>query len=83
MESANNSVAEGANQAPSCSDDLLASVISGRDEQPKKRGRMMKIAAAEPISSFQIGQKMTPSQLESFIWKSADILRWSIDAAES
>ena len=32
--------------------------------------------------SFQIGQKLTLSQLESFLWKSADILRGRIDASE-
>jgi type I restriction enzyme M protein len=36
--------------------------------------------AAEP--TFQIGQKLTLSQLESFLWKSADILRGSMDASE-
>ncbi|MFM1900143.1 MAG: hypothetical protein RLZZ216_719, partial [Cyanobacteriota bacterium] len=36
--------------------------------------------AAEP--AFQIGQKLTLSQLESFLWKSADILRGSMDASE-
>jgi type I restriction enzyme M protein len=35
---------------------------------------------AEP--SFQIGQKLTLAQLESFLWKSADILRGSMDASE-
>ncbi len=35
---------------------------------------------AEP--DFQIGQKLTLSQLESFLWKSADILRGSMDASE-
>jgi type I restriction enzyme M protein len=34
----------------------------------------------EPI--FQIGQKLTLSQLEGFLWKSADILRGSMDASE-
>ena len=32
--------------------------------------------------SFQIGQKLTLSQLESFLWKSADILRGRMDASE-
>jgi type I restriction enzyme M protein len=32
--------------------------------------------------TFQIGQKLTLSQLESFLWKSADILRGSMDASE-
>jgi type I restriction enzyme M protein len=35
-----------------------------------------------PEPSFQIGQKLTLSQLESFLWKSADILRGSMDASE-
>jgi type I restriction enzyme M protein len=35
---------------------------------------------AEP--DFQIGQKLTLTQLESFLWKSADILRGSMDASE-
>ena len=34
---------------------------------------------AEPEPTFQIGQKLTLSQLESFLWKSADILRGSRD----
>jgi type I restriction enzyme M protein len=38
------------------------------------------ITAPEP--AFQIGQKLTLSQLESFLWKSADILRGSMDASE-
>jgi type I restriction enzyme M protein len=32
--------------------------------------------------TFQIGQKLTLSQLEGFLWKSADILRGSMDASE-
>jgi type I restriction enzyme M protein len=36
--------------------------------------------ATEP--SFQIGQKLSLSQLESFLWKSSDILRGSMDASE-
>ena len=35
-----------------------------------------------PEPSFQIGQKLSLSQLESFLWKSADILRGSMDASE-
>jgi len=35
-----------------------------------------------PEPAFQIGQKLTLSQLESFLWKSADILRGSMDASE-
>ena len=37
---------------------------------------------ASPEPTFQIGQKLTLSQLESFLWKSADILRGSMDASE-
>jgi type I restriction enzyme M protein len=64
-------------------DDLLASLRS--DEAPKpKRGRKPKAGGngvtPEPI--FQIGQKLTLSQLEGFLWKSADILRGSMDASE-
>ena len=33
-------------------------------------------------STLQIGQKLTLSQLESFLWKSADILRGRMDASE-
>jgi type I restriction enzyme M protein len=35
-----------------------------------------------PEPAFQIGQKLTLTQLESFLWKSADILRASMDASE-
>lgn len=73
-DSANNPLAQGADQATAGLDDLLASVISGEDEQPKKRGRKKNVAAAEPELTFQIGQKLTLSQLESFLWNSADIL---------
>jgi len=34
------------------------------------------------ISSPQISKKLTLSQLESFLWASANILRTSLDAAE-
>lgn len=37
-------------------------------------------ATSEP--AFRIGQQLTLSQLESFLWKSADILRGSMDASE-
>ncbi|KKZ11297.1 MAG: hypothetical protein TE42_08170, partial [Candidatus Synechococcus spongiarum SP3] len=37
-------------------------------------------ATLEP--AFRIGQQLTLSQLESFLWKSADILRGSMDASE-
>jgi type I restriction enzyme M protein len=35
-----------------------------------------------PEPSFQVGQKLSLSKLESFLWKSADILRGSMDASE-
>ena len=63
-------------------DDLLASVRS-EPETKTRRGRPRKGAtAAVPEPTFQIGQKLTLSQLESFLWKSADILRGSMDASE-
>ena len=34
------------------------------------------------ISSLQSSKKLTLSQLESFLWESADILRGSLDASE-
>ena len=37
-------------------------------------------SGAAPL--FQIGQQLTLSQLEAFLWKSADILRGSMDASE-
>jgi type I restriction enzyme M protein len=64
-------------------DDLLASVRS--EDAPKpKRGRKPKGNGngVAPEPTFQIGQKLTLSQLESFLWKSADILRGSMDASE-
>ena len=81
-DSANNPLTDDADQAPAGLDSLLASVLSGEEEQPKKRGRKKKGASAEPELTFQIGQKLTLSQLESFLWKSADILRGSMDASE-
>ena len=52
-------------------DDLLASVRSEPETKPR-RGRPKKsAAAATPEPTFQIGQKLTLSQLESFLWKSA------------
>jgi type I restriction enzyme M protein len=62
-------------------DDLLASLRY--DDAPKpKRGRKPKGNGVAPEPTFQIGQKLTLSQLESFLWKSADILRGSMDASE-
>jgi type I restriction enzyme M protein len=62
-------------------DDLLASLRS--DEEPKtKRGRKPKSNGVTQEPTFQIGQKLTLSQLEGFLWKSADILRGSMDASE-
>ena len=46
------------------------------------RGREKKVGDAQLESQLQIGQKLTLSQLESFLWKSADILRGSMDASE-
>jgi len=34
------------------------------------------------VSSPQSNEKITLSQLESFLWESADILRGSLDASE-
>ena len=62
-------------------DDLLASVRSDEETKPK-RGRKPKSNGVAPESTFQIGQKLTLSQLEGFLWKSADILRGSMDASE-
>ena len=59
-DSANNPFAPGEDQASAALDDLVASVLSGEDEQPKKRGRKKKVAAAEPEPTFQIGQKTDP-----------------------
>lgn len=54
---------------------------------PARNGRRSSVerrrtVAAAPEPTFQIGQKLTLSQLESFLWKSADILRGSMDASE-
>ena len=56
-------------------DDLLTSVRSEEAVAPK-RGRKPKGSnGVTPEPTFQIGQKLTLTQLESFLWKSADILR--------
>lgn len=62
-------------------DDLLASLKAEEEPAPKK-GRKPKGNGATPEPTFQIGQKLTLSQLEGFLWKSADILRGSMDASE-
>ena len=54
---------------------------------PARNGRRPSVerhrtVAAAPEPTFQVGQKLTLSQLESFLWKSADILRGSMDASE-
>lgn len=54
---------------------------------PARNGRRPSVGqrravAAAPEPTFQIGQKLTLSQLESFLWRSADILRGSMDASE-
>ena len=54
---------------------------------PARNGRRPSVerhrtVAATPEPTFQIGQKLTLSQLESFLWKSADILRGSMDPSE-
>ena len=67
----------------------------GMIRKGRGRGGAIGLAASAPIPrratggngvapepSFQIGQKMSLSQLESFLWKSADILRGSMDASE-
>jgi type I restriction enzyme M protein len=62
-------------------DDLLAS-LRADDAPAPKRGRKPKSNGVAPEPTFQIGQKLTLSQLEGFLWKSADILRGSMDASE-
>ena len=51
-DSANNPLTDDADQAPAGLDSLLASVLSGEEEQPKKRGRKKKGASAEPEPTF-------------------------------
>ena len=67
-DSASNPLAQGADQAPADLDALLASVRSGEDEQPKKRGRKKK---EPPAKDFK-----------AVLWASADKLRAQMDAAE-
>ena len=67
-DSANNPLAQGEDQAPADLDDLLTSVISGEDEQPKNRGRKKK---EPPAKDFK-----------AVLWASADKLRAQMDAAE-
>jgi len=67
-DSASNPLAQGADQAPADLDALLASVRSGEDEQPKKRGRKKKKAPAKDFKAV--------------LWASADKLRAQMDAAE-
>ena len=54
---------------------------------PARNGRRPSVerhrtVAATPEPTFQVGQKLTLSQLESFLWKSAGILRGNMDASE-
>ena len=63
----------------------LAMGMEGASASPQtaaapRKARNGNGVAAEP--SFQVGQKLTLAQLESFLWKSADILRGSMDASE-
>ena len=51
-DSANNSLTDDADQAPAGLDSLLASVLSGVEEPPKKRGRKKKGVSAEPEPIF-------------------------------
>ena len=63
-------------------DDLLTSVRSEEAVAPKRGRKSKGINGVTPEPTFQIGQKLTLSQLEGFLWKSADILRGSMDASE-
>jgi hypothetical protein len=47
-----------------------------------KTNKAAEINGKCPEPTFQIGQQLTLSQLKSFLWKSADIRRGSIDATE-
>ena len=59
---------DNAEQAPAGLDDLLASVRSGDEDKPKKRGRKKKEAPAKDFKAV--------------LWASADKLRAQMDAAE-
>ena len=65
-------------------DGLLAEIRSGEaPASTRGRRKSKKDGSSSPAEpTFQIGQKLTLSQLESFLWKSADILRGSMDASE-
>ena len=67
-DSVNNPFIDDADQAPVGLDSLLASVLSGEEEQPKKRGRKKKEAFAKDYKEV--------------LWASADKLRNQMDAAE-
>ena len=63
-------------------DDLLTSVRSEEAVAPK-RGRKAKGSnGVTPEPTFQFGQKLTLSQLESIIWKTSEILRASTKTPE-
>lgn len=51
MTSSNNPLSQAVDQAPAGLDDLLASVLSGEDEQPKKRGRKKKEPPAKDFKA--------------------------------
>ncbi|QNI62105.1 Putative Type I restriction-modification system M subunit [Synechococcus sp. TAK9802] len=67
-DSASNPLSQAADQAPAGLDDLLASVRSGDEDKPKKRGRKKKEAPAKDFKAV--------------LWASADKLRAQMDAAE-
>ena len=66
-DSATNPLTDDADQAPAGLDSLLESVLSGEEEQPKKRGRKKKEAPAKDYKEV--------------LWASADKLRNQMDAA--
>ena len=65
-------------------DGLLAEIRSGEaPASTRGRRKSKKDGSSSPAEpTFQIGQKLTLSQLESFLWKSADIVRGRMDASE-